>query len=29
VAGYYVVKMGVTPGRYLDWAVSAASSFMS
>ena len=29
LAGYYVVKMGVTPGRYLDWAVSAASSFMS
>ena len=28
LAGYYVVKMGVTPGRYLDWAVAAASSFM-
>ena len=26
VAGYYVVKMGITPTRYLDWAVSAASS---
>lgn len=29
VAGYYVVKMGVTPGRYMDWAISAASSFIS
>jgi len=29
VAGYYVVKMGITPSRYLDWAVSAASSFIS
>jgi NADH-quinone oxidoreductase subunit N len=28
LAGYYVVKMGVTPGRYLDWAVSAASSLV-
>jgi len=28
VAGYYVVKMGIEPGRYLDWAVSAASSFV-
>jgi NADH-quinone oxidoreductase subunit N len=29
LAGYYVVKMGITPSRYLDWAVSAASSFVS
>ncbi len=29
LAGYYVVKMGITPSRYLDWAVSAASSFIS
>jgi NADH-quinone oxidoreductase subunit N len=28
LAGYYVVKMGITPGRYLDWAISAASSFI-
>ncbi|MFW2387405.1 MAG: NADH-quinone oxidoreductase subunit N [Polyangiales bacterium] len=28
LAGYYVIKMGVTPGRYLDWAVSAASSLV-
>ena len=28
LAGYYVVKMGVTPGRYLDWAASAASSLV-
>jgi len=28
VSGYYVVKMGVTPGRFLDWASSAASSFV-
>jgi len=28
VAGYYVVRMGVTPGRYLDFAVSAASGFL-
>ncbi len=28
IAGYYVVKMGVTPGRFLDWASSAASSFV-
>lgn len=28
VSGYYVVKMGVTPGRFLDWATSAASSFV-
>jgi NADH-quinone oxidoreductase subunit N len=28
LAGYYVVKMGITPSRYLDWAVSAASSFV-
>ena len=26
LAGYYVVKMGITPSRYLDWAVLAASS---
>ena len=29
LAGYYVVKMGVTPCRDLDGAVSAASSFVS
>jgi NADH-quinone oxidoreductase subunit N len=29
LAGYYVVKMGITPSRYLDWAVSAASSLVS
>lgn len=28
LAGYYVLKMGITPSRYLDWAVSAASSFV-
>jgi len=28
LAGYYVVKMGITPSRYLDWAVSAASSLI-
>lgn len=28
VAGYYVMKMGITPGRYLDWAVSAATGFI-
>jgi NADH-quinone oxidoreductase subunit N len=28
LAGYYVVRMGITPGRYLDWALSAASSFV-
>jgi NADH-quinone oxidoreductase subunit N len=27
VAGYYVMKMGITPSRYLDWAVSAATAF--
>ncbi|HSN82158.1 MAG TPA: NADH-quinone oxidoreductase subunit N [Polyangiales bacterium] len=29
LAGYYVIRMGITPGRYLDWAVSAAASFVS
>jgi len=29
LAGYYVVRMGITPGRYLDWAMSAATSFVS
>jgi NADH-quinone oxidoreductase subunit N len=29
VAGYYVFRMGITPGRYLDWAVSAATAFIS
>ena len=29
LAGYYVMKMGITPGRYMDWAVSAASGFIS
>lgn len=29
LAGYYVVRMGVTPGRYLDFAISAATSFLS
>lgn len=29
LAGYYVVRMGITPGRYLDWAVSAAAGFVS
>jgi len=28
LAGYYVVKMGIAPSRYLDWAVSAASSLI-
>jgi NADH-quinone oxidoreductase subunit N len=28
LAGYYVVKMGVTPQRYLDLAVSAASGLL-
>ena len=28
LAGYYVMKMGITPSRYLDWAVAAASSFV-
>jgi hypothetical protein len=28
LAGYYVVKMGIAPARYLDWALSAASSFV-
>jgi NADH-quinone oxidoreductase subunit N len=28
VSGYYVLKMGILPGRYLDWAVSAASSVL-
>jgi NADH-quinone oxidoreductase subunit N len=28
LAGYYVVKMGITPSRYLEWAVSAASSLV-
>jgi len=28
LAGYYVVKLGITPSRYLDWAVSAASSLV-
>ncbi len=28
LAGYYVVKMGVTPQRYLDLAVSAANGFL-
>jgi NADH-quinone oxidoreductase subunit N len=28
LAGYYVVRMGVTPGRYLDFAISAANSFL-
>jgi len=27
-AGYYVLKMGITPSRYLDWAASAASSIV-
>lgn len=29
LAGYYVIRMGITPGRYLDWAVAAAASFVS
>jgi len=29
LASYYVVRMGITPGRYLDWAMSAATSFVS
>ena len=29
LAGYYVVRMGVTPGRYLDLAISAANGFLS
>lgn len=28
LSAYYVVRMGVTPGRYLDLALSAASNFM-
>ena len=28
LAGYYVLKMGITPSRYLDWAASAASSLI-
>ncbi len=28
IAGYYVVWMGVNPGVFLDWATSAASSFV-
>jgi NADH-quinone oxidoreductase subunit N len=28
LAGYYVVRMGVTPTRYLEWAVSAAQSIV-
>ena len=28
IAGYYVMKMGITPSRYLDMAVSAASGFI-
>ncbi len=28
LAGYYVVRMGITPSRYLDWAVSAASALV-
>jgi NADH-quinone oxidoreductase subunit N len=26
IAGYYVMKLGILPSRYLDWAVSAAGS---
>ncbi|MFZ1866000.1 MAG: NADH-quinone oxidoreductase subunit N [Polyangiales bacterium] len=29
LAGYYVIRMGITPGRYLDWAMSAATGFVS
>jgi NADH-quinone oxidoreductase subunit N len=28
LAGIYVVHMGIAPSRYLDWAVSAASSLV-
>jgi NADH-quinone oxidoreductase subunit N len=28
VSGYYVLKMGILPSRYLDWAVSAASGII-
>jgi NADH-quinone oxidoreductase subunit N len=28
IAGYYVMKMGITPSRYLDMAVSAASGII-
>ncbi|MDH4282112.1 MAG: NADH-quinone oxidoreductase subunit N [Myxococcales bacterium] len=28
LAGYYVLKLGITPSRYLDWAASAASSLV-
>ena len=28
ISGYYVLKMGILPGRYLDWAVAAASSML-
>jgi len=28
ISGYYVLKMGIFPGRYLDWAVSAASGLL-
>ena len=27
LAGYFVLKMGITPEPYLEWAISAASSF--
>ena len=28
LAGIYVVHMGIAPSRYLEWAVSAASSLV-
>ena len=28
LAGYYVIKMGITPTRYLDWAVAAAQGLV-
>ncbi len=29
LAGYYVVRMGITPGHYLDFATSAATAFLN
>ncbi len=28
ISGYYVLKMGILPARYLDWATAAASSVL-
>ncbi|MFW6051453.1 MAG: NADH-quinone oxidoreductase subunit N [Myxococcota bacterium] len=29
VSGYFVMKMGITPGTYLDWAIEAAQQLVS